>query len=130
MLAQEIRRWSTCHPPARFRELLRDMDVNTQHVLVTGFELGISLSPDEGRWLSGLLENALRIATHMNTSNISVPEEQNANELDGDAEENEEVNLMAGSTRRSDGGRDDRPARRDRSRSRGDREARVDREPP
>ena len=63
MLAQEIQRWSEEHYSPNVRDLLRRMHECTGDFMLPGFELGIALTltPDEGKWLQGLLENALRI---------------------------------------------------------------------
>ena len=115
MLAQEIQRWSEEHHSPQVRALLCQMHSSTQDYLLPGFELGIVLTPDEGRWLSGLLENALRIAesstlqdpAHDSTLQAAtltpVAGSRTNDDHDDHADmEDDDVNLMAGPPHRRD----------------------------
>ena len=62
MLAQEIQRWATCHPLPAVRNILTDLNDRAAAYRGEGWEVGVVLTRDEGRWLQGLLDHAQRIA--------------------------------------------------------------------
>ena len=98
----------TCHPSAAVRAILNDLDALSSAMLrlqAPQHADGIVLSPDEARWLHGLLRSAESIASSTGTS---IPEPE--------AEAHDEVVIMGFGQGRFRG--HDRDRVRDRSRSR------------
>ena len=94
MIAQEV-----YMPDGRVRHLLCNLDCSTSVFIPEDFEVGVVLPQEEGQWLAGLIENAMRLSTCMpdprpepteNEVNDNL-EEQESNDMTND---NDEVMLM------------------------------------